>query len=85
MLAYLIMETFSLAAYAGKYILGKVAVALYNTAFPPKPLPREISLIDIQHHLDRIEARITQNELLNAEILDDNDKKLFVSNINDDD
>lgn len=30
MLAYLIIETFSLAAYAGKYILGKVAVALKN-------------------------------------------------------
>lgn len=85
MIAYLIIETFSLAAYAGKYILGKVAVALYNTAFPPEPLPREISLIDIQHHLDRIEARITQNELLNAEILHENDRKLFVSNINDDD
>ena len=70
MIAYLIIETLSLAAYAGKYVLGKVGAAMYNAAFPGN---REISLLDIQQHLDRIEAKLAQTQ-------NENEKKILVVN-----
>ena len=72
MIAYLVIETLSLVAYAGKYVLGKVGATLYNAAYSGET--REISLLDIQEHLDRIEAKLAQTR-------NEHEKKIIVADI----